>query len=66
MDGLMSEDQSGWPEHLRDDAPHQHCDRCGRKTWSAEEFDSECRMPQQWSAEAGWHAPCGGRFRSAP
>lgn len=50
-------DQSTWPAHLRDDAPSQRCRRCGRFTWSAEEFDAEDRMTQP----DGY--PCGGRFR---
>lgn len=39
-------DQSTWPAHLRDDAPSQRCSRCGRCTWSIEEFGKACRMPQ--------------------
>jgi hypothetical protein len=50
--------QSTWPAHLRDDAPSQQCGRCGRYTWSASEFDTECRMPQP----DGY--PCGGRFEA--
>lgn len=57
-------DQSTWPAHLRDDAPHQRCDRCGRKTWDRENFDGRCMMPQ-WDG-AAWVGQCGGRFRSAP
>ena len=52
-------DQSTWPAHLRDDAPFARCGRCGRKTWSTEEFGRECRMPQP----DGF--PCGGRFGGA-
>ena len=31
--------------HLRDDAPHQVCNGCGRKSW-AEERSAPCGMPQ--------------------
>lgn len=49
-------DQSTWPAHLRDSAPRQRCGRCGRWTWSIEDFGRECRMPQPDTY------PCGGRF----
>lgn len=53
------------PEHLRDDAPCQKCDRCGRKTWDRETFEGVCGMPQRSSAATGkWIDPCQGRFRS--
>jgi hypothetical protein len=57
-------DQSFLPPHLRDDAPCQTCDRCGRKTWDVQEFGGECRMPQKYTVEMGWHQPCGGRFQA--
>jgi hypothetical protein len=46
------------PAHLRDDAPHQRCDGCGRKTWATEDFGGICGMTQP----AGW--TCRGTFRS--
>jgi hypothetical protein len=49
-------DQSTWPAHLRDDAPSQKCNRCGRCTWSVEDFGTEDRMTQPDGN------PCGGRF----
>ncbi len=55
-------DQSTWPEHLRDDALYQVCDRCGRKTWSRDGFGGKCTMPQ-WNG-AAWGQQCGGQFRS--
>lgn len=48
--------QDDLPPHLRDDAPYQVCNRCGRKTWAVELFDSEDRMPQSDGN------PCGGQF----
>lgn len=44
------------PEHLRDDAPYAVCDRCGRKTWDADQFGTEDRMTQPDGN------PCGGRL----
>lgn len=54
---------TGLPSHLRDDAPDQVCDRCGRHTFATAEFGAVCKMPQQWSPEGGWYGPCGGTFR---
>jgi hypothetical protein len=60
-DGIPKEkgwkDQSTWPAHLRDDAPYQRCDRCGRKTWDTSEFGGGCIMPQTYSAIEGWYNP---------
>lgn len=53
-------DQSTWPAHLRDDAPYQRCDQCGRKTWAVSEFGRECRMPQPW--RSGPSVRCAGLF----
>lgn len=36
----------GLPDYLCDDAPCQRCDRCGRKTWSTEDFGAVCLMTQ--------------------
>ena len=44
------------PSYLLDDAPFAVCGRCGRHTWSEEEFGREDRMTQP----DGY--PCGGRF----
>jgi len=56
----MAEDRGeqidGLPDYLRDDAPYQHCARCGRKTCATEDFNTECRMTQP----DGF--PCGGSF----
>lgn len=41
MSGSWSGDQSAWPAHLRDDAPSQRCNRCGRYTWSTSEFNPD-------------------------
>jgi hypothetical protein len=54
-DGMA--DQSTWPAHLRDDAPYQQCNSCGRKTWDVSEFGAACRMRQPDGFT------CGGRFR---
>ena len=53
--GVMGSDQSTWPAHLRDDAPSQRCDKCGRHTWSVEEFGRQCLMSQpNGIACTGW------------
>lgn len=46
-----------WPAHLRDDAPAQRCNRCGRETVATSEFGREDRMTQPDGN------PCGGRFQ---
>jgi hypothetical protein len=56
-DHALPIDQSGWPEHLRDDAPSQQCDGCGRRTWDTAAFGDRCFMPQPGGP------PCGGTFR---
>lgn len=53
-----SADQSTWPAHLRDDAPHQRCGRCQRYTYATSEFGAVCSMTQPDGL------PCGGRFGS--
>jgi hypothetical protein len=53
---MYESDQSAWPAHLRDNAPTQRCNRCGRKTVAEELFGTEDRMPQPDGN------PCGGRF----
>lgn len=57
----MSEmvDQSGWPPHLRDDAPYLQCDVCQRKTWAPTAHGTRCEMPQPNGK------PCHGHFLRA-
>ena len=58
--GERAADQSFLPAHLRDDAPWQRCDRCGRKSWAVtEQFDKTCGFPQPDGST------CAGIFRSA-
>lgn len=40
------DDQSTWPEHLRDDAPYLVCSHCQRKSWAVIGGEKPCRMPQ--------------------
>ena len=50
--------------HLRDDAPYQVCDGCGRKSWAAVRTAS-CGMPQLDGSRCTgtFHDPSGARVR---
>jgi hypothetical protein len=53
-------DQSTWPAHLRDDALHQKCSYCDRKTWSTEAFGRPCGMTLPH------RGTCPGTFEAVP
>jgi hypothetical protein len=44
--GDSTGDQESLPAHLRDDAPRQQCNSCGRFTVATGEFGAPCNMPQ--------------------
>lgn len=54
-------DELKLPYYLRENSPPLcECTVCGRKSWSADEINRECRMPQP-QPQPG--VICGGRMR---
>lgn len=42
----MRDSQEVFPPHLRDDASHLQCSKCGRKSWGGETINAKCDFLQ--------------------